>query len=175
MASDKSVNYVLRTKESATPLVMSGAGANTEMQIVPRVDNVTVEETWLLGGQVSAQTYRAAKPTAVAVGDWPLPQDVMLQLEAERLMEQVAELEEEVEVILTSFANQEFRILDGYIVCVRPGIDVPFVAECPKLRAVAQGDTLEETLADLREAMNLFMECRQDHGKPIPPKDVEAQ
>ena len=85
----------------------------------------------------------------------------------------VAELEEEVDVVLMSFAQQELRVLDGYLIAVRPGVDVPVVAECPKLRAVAQGETEEAVLADLKDAMGFSLEYISEYGKPIPAKDVE--
>lgn len=42
-----------------------------------------------------------------------------------------------------------------------------YVAECPEVGAVSQGDTVEEALANLREATELFLEeCPQ----PAPPR-----
>ena len=37
----------------------------------------------------------------------------------------------------------------------RPG----FVAMCPELDVASQGDTIEQALANLREAVELFYEC----------------
>jgi predicted RNase H-like HicB family nuclease len=34
-----------------------------------------------------------------------------------------------------------------------------FVALCPELDVASQGDTVEESLANLREAVELFYEC----------------
>lgn len=34
-----------------------------------------------------------------------------------------------------------------------------FVALCPELDVASQGDTVEEALANLREAVELFLEC----------------
>jgi len=97
-----------------------------------------------------------------------------LESENTRLAESIAELEREIEAIQTSYANQDLLVLDGYLVSVRPGLDVPFAARCPKLRAVGQGATRDEALAELREAMAFFLAYCHDAGKPIPAKDVEA-
>ena len=97
-----------------------------------------------------------------------------LESEQATLTETIAELEREIEAIETSFASQELLVLDGYLVAVRRGINVPFAARCPKLRAIAQGETVEQTLAELREEMAFFLAYRSEAGKPIPPKDVEA-
>ena len=46
-------------------------------------------------------------------------------------------------------------------------------AECPSLPGcVSQGDTLEETIANIREAIELWIEVSLEDGDPIPPEDV---
>ncbi len=37
-----------------------------------------------------------------------------------------------------------------------------FVALCPELDVASQGDTVETALANLREAVGLFLECASD-------------
>lgn len=37
-----------------------------------------------------------------------------------------------------------------------------FVALCPEIDVVSQGDTVEEAKANLREAVELFFECASD-------------
>lgn len=39
------------------------------------------------------------------------------------------------------------------------GEDSGFVSSCPELDIASQGDTIEESLANLREAVELFYEC----------------
>jgi len=97
-----------------------------------------------------------------------------LSQENAMLVQAIDALERELEAIQTSFANQELRVLEGYLISVRPGIGVPFAAWCPKLRAVAQGDSMEDALADLRDAMGLFLTYKTESGQAVPPKDVEG-
>jgi len=49
------------------------------------------------------------------------------------------------------------------------------VAECPAVGTVSQGDTVEEALANLREATELFLEeCPQPVPAPRPPTTFEV-
>jgi predicted RNase H-like HicB family nuclease len=41
---------------------------------------------------------------------------------------------------------------------VRPGNESGFVAECPQLFAVTQGEDLDETIANLKEVIELALE-----------------
>jgi predicted RNase H-like HicB family nuclease len=44
-----------------------------------------------------------------------------------------------------------------------------YVASCPALDGcVTQGDTYEEALANVKEAIELLLECLRDDGEPIP-------
>jgi len=90
------------------------------------------------------------------------------------LESRVAALEHEVDAALTSFSHQELLLLGGYIVSLRPGLDVPFAASCPKLRAVGQGRTKSKALADLKDAMDFSLEYLAESGQPIPAKDLEG-
>ncbi|MEO6457584.1 MAG: type II toxin-antitoxin system HicB family antitoxin [Chloroflexia bacterium] len=62
-----------------------------------------------------------------------------------------------------------------YLVIVEKGENnysayAPDVSGC-----VTVGDTLEETLSNMREALELHFECMQDDGDPIPqPYSVHA-
>ena len=87
----------------------------------------------------------------------------------------VAELEDQVEEVFTSVARQELYLLNGYMISVRPGTEAAFIARCPTLRAVAQGATFEETIADLKEAMIVSLAVYAESGEPVPPKDTEAR
>jgi predicted RNase H-like HicB family nuclease len=44
-----------------------------------------------------------------------------------------------------------------------------FWAECPSLGVVSQGETMEETIANIREAIALWLEVAAEYGDPIPP------
>jgi predicted RNase H-like HicB family nuclease len=44
-----------------------------------------------------------------------------------------------------------------------------YVAECPSLPGcVSQGDTWEEAVANIREAIEGYMEVLEEDGKPVP-------
>ncbi len=46
-------------------------------------------------------------------------------------------------------------------------------AECPSLPGcVSQGETWEETLANIKEAIELWLADAIEYGDPIPPEDV---
>jgi antitoxin HicB len=48
--------------------------------------------------------------------------------------------------------------------------DGVFIAECPTLPGcVSQGETRDEVLANIRDAMAGYVESLQKHGEPIPP------
>ena len=47
-------------------------------------------------------------------------------------------------------------------------------AECPSLGVVSQGETIEETLSMIKEAIELWMEVTLENGGIIPEEDGEA-
>jgi predicted RNase H-like HicB family nuclease len=49
------------------------------------------------------------------------------------------------------------------------------VALCPELDAASQGATVEEATANLREAVELFLECAPEEVKRRPHTDVIRQ
>jgi predicted RNase H-like HicB family nuclease len=52
---------------------------------------------------------------------------------------------------------------------LREGEDGYIVAECPSLPGcISQGKTEEEALANIKEAIDLWIEEAEDHGNPIP-------
>ncbi|MBC7461867.1 MAG: type II toxin-antitoxin system HicB family antitoxin [Thermoleophilia bacterium] len=56
-----------------------------------------------------------------------------------------------------------------YSVVVEQDEDGWFVATCPSLNHVAsQGETVQEALEHLKEAMEVYIETLRDHGDPIP-------
>ncbi len=47
--------------------------------------------------------------------------------------------------------------------------DAAFIAEVPELPGcMAHGDTQEEALANVKEAMNLWLDTAREFGEPIP-------
>jgi predicted RNase H-like HicB family nuclease len=53
---------------------------------------------------------------------------------------------------------------DGYFI-----VEVPSLAGC-----VSQGETREEALANIQEAIALHIEVLQDRGEPIPNDNIEV-
>jgi predicted RNase H-like HicB family nuclease len=59
-------------------------------------------------------------------------------------------------------------------VLLYPGEDNYFVVEVPSLPGcISQGKTREEALANIEEAITLYIEVLQDRGEPIPNDTVE--
>jgi predicted RNase H-like HicB family nuclease len=48
-----------------------------------------------------------------------------------------------------------------------------FWAECPSLGVVSQGETIEETLSMIKEAIDLWITVTQEAGGVIPKEDGE--
>lgn len=60
-------------------------------------------------------------------------------------------------------------------VLLYPGEDSYFVVEVPSLSGcISQGKTREEALANIEEAIALYIEVLQDRGEPIPNDTVEV-
>ena len=54
-------------------------------------------------------------------------------------------------------------------VIIEPDETGGFVASCPSLPGChSQGETLEEAIANIREAIELYLEVLEEDGKPIP-------
>ena len=57
-----------------------------------------------------------------------------------------------------------------YRVLIEPDEDGEFVAQVPSLPGcISQGDTRSEALANIREAIALYLESLEEHDEPIPP------
>ncbi|MBA3585279.1 MAG: type II toxin-antitoxin system HicB family antitoxin [Gemmatimonadetes bacterium] len=62
----------------------------------------------------------------------------------------------------------KFRVL------IEPDEDGVFTAEVPSLPGcISQGTTREEALANIREAIELYIENLEEHGDPVPPSITE--
>jgi predicted RNase H-like HicB family nuclease len=60
-------------------------------------------------------------------------------------------------------------------VIIYPGEDGYFVAECPSLPGcISQGKTREETIANIREAIQLYIEVLEEKGRPVPAEKYES-
>lgn len=60
-----------------------------------------------------------------------------------------------------------------YTAILKPQASGGFHAFCPSLRGChSQGDTVEETLAHMREAMEVYIESVEAHGEPMPKEDL---
>jgi len=62
-----------------------------------------------------------------------------------------------------------------YRVRLIPEEDGGYSAVVPSLRGCgSQGDTVEEALANVREAIEAYVESLQERGLAVPPSDVPA-
>ncbi|NJL09595.1 MAG: type II toxin-antitoxin system HicB family antitoxin [Calothrix sp. SM1_7_51] len=60
-------------------------------------------------------------------------------------------------------------------VLLYPGEDGYFVIEVPSLPGcISQGKTREEALANIEEAITLYVEVLQERGEPVPDDRVEV-
>jgi predicted RNase H-like HicB family nuclease len=60
-------------------------------------------------------------------------------------------------------------------VLIYPGEDGFWVAECPSLPGcISQGETREDAIRNIREAIDLYVEVLEDDGFPIPQDRFEA-
>jgi predicted RNase H-like HicB family nuclease len=60
-------------------------------------------------------------------------------------------------------------------VLLYPGEDNYFIVEVPSLPGcISQGKTREEALANIEEAIALYIDVLQDRGEPIPLDTVEV-
>jgi predicted RNase H-like HicB family nuclease len=60
-------------------------------------------------------------------------------------------------------------------VVVYPGEDGYWVAECPTLPGcISQGETRSIAIANIREAIELYVEVLEEDGLPVPAERFEA-
>lgn len=60
-------------------------------------------------------------------------------------------------------------------VIVYPGEDGYWVAECPSLPGcVSQGKTKDETITNVREAIQAYVATLEEDHLPVPPEKFEA-
>lgn len=59
-------------------------------------------------------------------------------------------------------------------VIIEPDESGGYVVSCPSLPGChSQGETIDESLANIREAIELYLEVLEEDGKPIPPDSLE--
>lgn len=61
-------------------------------------------------------------------------------------------------------------------VLIYPGGDGYWVVECPSLPGcISQGRTRQEAVANIKEAIALYIESLEEDGMPVPKDRLEAQ
>jgi predicted RNase H-like HicB family nuclease len=56
-----------------------------------------------------------------------------------------------------------------------PGEDGFWVVECPSLRGcISQGETKESAITNIKEAIELYIECLEDDGLAVPEEKYEV-
>ena len=62
-----------------------------------------------------------------------------------------------------------------YTIFTRKAPDGFYIASCPLIpEAQAQGETHEECIANIKEVLELCLECRKERGEEI-PEEIEAK
>ncbi len=60
-------------------------------------------------------------------------------------------------------------------VLVYPGEDDYWVAECPSLPGcISQGNTKEEALSNIKEAIAVYIDALEEDNLPVPPDNQKA-
>ena len=60
-----------------------------------------------------------------------------------------------------------------YTITLEREADGGFHASCPALKGChSQGDSLDEAVANIREAIEAYLESIEAHGEPIPREDL---
>lgn len=70
--------------------------------------------------------------------------------------------------------NQDTVTADNYsyTITIEPAEEGGYVVTCPSLRGVAtQGETLAEARTMAADAIQGYLECLREDGRPIPPSD----
>ncbi len=63
-----------------------------------------------------------------------------------------------------------------YTVILEPEGDGGYHAYCPALKGChSQGDSIDEAMANAREAIEAYLESLRAHGEPIPQEDLVIQ
>lgn len=98
----------------------------------------------------------------------------ILKDQCAELKASVADVEKQVDAVNAAIATQTSHLLLGYIVNVMSDVNGGYVADCPTLHAVSEGDSFEEAMTNIQESMQVAIEGRKHFGRPVPPKDTEV-
>jgi predicted RNase H-like HicB family nuclease len=61
-----------------------------------------------------------------------------------------------------------------YRIVVEPDEDGVFVAECPSLPGcISQGQTRDQAIANIKDAITGYLASLKKHGEPVPPPITE--
>ncbi len=67
------------------------------------------------------------------------------------------------------------RVMNERRVIMYPGEDGYWIIECPSLPGcITQGKTKDEAIANIREAIELYIESLEAHGDPIPEDHIDS-
>ncbi|MBC7813059.1 MAG: type II toxin-antitoxin system HicB family antitoxin [Burkholderiales bacterium] len=55
-----------------------------------------------------------------------------------------------------------------------PDEEVPYWVECPSLGIASMGESMDDAIRMIEEAIELHIEDLIAHGEPVPPEDVDA-
>jgi predicted RNase H-like HicB family nuclease len=58
--------------------------------------------------------------------------------------------------------------------CTEPREEVAYWVECPSLGITSMGDTMDEAIRMIQQAIRLHIEDLTAHNEAIPPEDVTA-
>jgi len=72
------------------------------------------------------------------------------------------------------------KLIKNYRVIIEPEIDSKtgkkvYTAFCPTLGVADWGRTVEETLVNIKEGIECYLESLIKHNEPVPLEDVEGQ
>lgn len=72
--------------------------------------------------------------------------------------------------------TQDFKTLAGqYVITVTPDEDSGYVATVPTIPGVfGQGETRQEAITNVENALAFTLECMIEDGEPLPPADPVA-
>lgn len=96
-----------------------------------------------------------------------------LKARVRELEAEAAETERQNEALTEALCNQEFHVLDGYVVTVWPVGDGSYVASCPTLHVSVQEASKEEALHAVTQAAAAARNGRAHFGRPMPPRDLD--
>ncbi len=84
------------------------------------------------------------------------------------------DLEARIERLQEAFCSLAIGVVDGYFVKVWTDPDSgEWVAECPTVKVVAQGETREEALEAVAELTRAMLDSLAEMGANVPPTDLQ--